>query len=156
MFHWTSHGCLITFHQFHIQIKFAISNKFLLSVYSWWIKISWWISWFFRSLVFSSNFYKILKIFHHFYGFFTNTHTGSKPKFGRAPELILGGNKTSILFKDFECNKTSNSNAKYHSNQNIHVQDHGSGRGRAFSKTLRFGITLLAGRSLLYELLLFW
>ena len=104
----------------------------------------------FWSLVFSNDFYKILKIFHHFYSFFTNTHTGSTPKFGRAPELILGRNKTSILFKDFKCNETSNSNAKYPLNRNFHVQHYGSGRGQAFSKTLRFSITLLAGRSLLY------
>ena len=92
----------------------------------------------FGSLVFSNNFYKSLKIFHLFYSFFTNTHPGSKPKFGRAPELIRRGNKTSILFEDFECNRTSNLKVKHQLNQNIHVQHHRSGRGRAFSKTLQF------------------
>ena len=91
-------------------------------------------------MFFSNNFYEILKIFHHFYSFFTNTQPGSKPKFVRAQKLILGGNETSICFKDFECNKTSNLNAKNHSNQNIHVQQHRSSRGRAFPKTLRFGM----------------
>ena len=71
--------------------------------------------------------------------------------FARARKLIRIGNETSIYFKHVECNKTSNLNAKYHSDQNIHVQHYGSGRGPAFSKTLRFGITLLAGRSLLYD-----
>ena len=67
-----------------------------------------------------------------------NTHAGSKLKL--APKLILRGNQTSIWFKDFKCNRTSNSNAKYHLNWNIYVQDYGSSRGQAFSKTLRFGI----------------
>ena len=77
---------------------------------------------------------------------FTNTHTGSKLKFDRARKLIFSANGTSIWFKDFECNKTSNSNAKHHLNQNIHVQHHRSSRGRAFSKTLRFGMQRAVNR----------
>ena len=44
----------------------------------------------------SNNFYKLLKIFPHFYNFFTNAQPGSKLKFGRALKLILMGNRTSI------------------------------------------------------------
>ena len=41
-----------------------------------------------------------------------------------------------MWFKDFECNRTSNSNSKYQLNWNIHVPHHRSGRGQAFSKTV--------------------
>ena len=61
-----------------------------------------------------------------------NTQSGSKPGFELAPKLIRMGNQTSIQFEDFECNSTSNSNAKYNVNQNIHVQHHRSSRGRPF------------------------
>ena len=49
--------------------------------------------------------------------------------------------------KGLNVNRTCDLNAKYHLNWNIHVPFYGSSRGRAFSKTLRFGITLLACRA---------
>ena len=99
--------------------------------------------------------FSLLKLWTTFIIFkrFSWTHnTGWKLRFDRVQRLVLMGNETSMWFKDFEGNITSNANAKYQLYQNIHVQHHWSGRGRAFSKTLRFNITLLARSSLLYEL----
>ena len=83
----------------------------------------------------STKFWKYFIILQLFY-----EHTRRfKTKVWSSTRADTQGNKTSILFKDFECNRTSNSNSKYQLNQNIHAQHHRSGR-RAFSKTLRFGI----------------
>ncbi len=51
--------------------------------------------------------------------------SGSRaPGFGRANKLILTENETSIHLNDFQCNRTSNSNAKYQLNFNYDVKCH--------------------------------
>ena len=87
-----------------------------------------------------------LKIFWKFwkysskYQLFSEHTPGFKTQVWISTNSYTRGKLNFRIIKRFECNRTSNSNAKYHLNWNIHVPHHRSGRGQAFSKTLRFGM----------------